>query len=60
MGVVGGERERERRTEGITGLIIRLLGVLLLHLQTPPQPLRVLVVRQRDGVVLALEVVQAV
>lgn len=48
------------RTEFITGVCIFLRCRPLRHVQARPQPLRVLVVRQRHGVRLPLEVIQAV
>lgn len=50
---------REERTKLISSIIIRILIALLLHLETVPQPRRVVIVLERDGVLPALEVVEA-
>ena len=63
----GGGRQPEgaerKQGETLTELVTRVVGAavvgLLLHVQTPPQPLRVGVVGQRHGVRLVLEVVEA-
>lgn len=62
---MGGERERakekrkKKRTEFIRSVRIRRRVVLSLRLQTSPQPGRIGFVRERDGVGLALEDVEA-
>lgn len=52
------EREKKGPTEQITGVRVVVRHGLLLHVYARPQPLRVLVVGQRHGVRLALEVVE--